>query len=145
MLALTHALTGAALAKLAPTPESGLLMAVFSHPLLDYLPHWDLRTRHTRQPVKYVVIISLADALIGFFLGWLLFRNSVPFWQLSLTMFAAQLPDWLEAPYTVFHWHFPPFSTVKRFQHLIHHKIKFPEGLYTQLIVIFFFLLLSRS
>ncbi len=145
MLAATHAITGAALAKISPYPTMGYFLALLSHPLLDYIPHWDLRTRHSNRTKSQVIIFSLIDAFLGFAIGIILFGKSVPLYQLVLTMLLAQLPDWLEAPYTIFNWKFPPFSWIKSFQHQIHNKLPFPDGLFTQLIVIFFFLLISSS
>lgn len=144
MLALTHSIVGASIAKLAPTPAAGYLLAVISHPILDSIPHWDMRTRHVKRPIKKIISYSLLDASLGFILGFLLFSNLVPAEQLLITIFAAQSIDWFEAPYTVLNFKFPPFSWVKRFQHFAHQKLPFPDGLYTQLIVIFFMLLVSR-
>ena len=144
MLAATHAITGAIIAKVTPDPILGYALALASHPLLDYLPHWDLRTRHSRRPLQHTVVISLVDAGIGFFLGFLIAGNSIPPLRLLTTMFVAQLPDWLEAPYVVFGWKFPPFSWIKSLQHTIHKKLPFPDGIYTQLILIFLLLLLSK-
>lgn len=143
MLAASHAITGAVIAKLAPTPTIGYIVAFISHPILDSIPHWDLMTRHNNRSKKRIVIYSLFDASVGFILGLLLFKTAIPPFQLLLTMAAAQLLDWLEAPYIVFNWKFPPFSWVKLFQHKIHHKLSFPDGLLTQLILIFFLLLIS--
>lgn len=144
MLSLTHALAGAAIAKISASSKTAMIFALLSHPLLDYIPHWDLMTRNGKRTVNQVVIYSLIDAGIGFILGVLIFKNSVPLPTLLGAMFMAQIPDWLEAPYTVFNWRFPPFSWVKEFQHKIHHKAKFPDGLYIQLILIFFLLLISK-
>lgn len=144
MLATSHALTGAAIAKLIPDPLTGYLLAFLSHPILDYIPHWDLMTRYTKRLKRKVIVNSLIDSGSGFLLGLLLFSPSVPLPELLITMSAAQLPDWVEAPYTAFDWRFPPFSWVKTFQHYVHNKITFPDGLYTQLILVFLLLLISR-
>lgn len=144
MLAATHAITGAVIAKVSPSPSLGYVLALLSHPLLDLIPHWDMRTRHSKRPRDSVIFYSLIDAFVGFALGFLLVKNAVPWEQLFLTMFVSQLPDWLEAPYVVFNWKFPPFSWIKAFQHLVHNKLSFPDGLYTQLILIFLLLLITR-
>lgn len=144
MLAVTHAITGAAIAKIFPNPAIGYFFAFLSHPVLDYIPHWDLKTRQSRHSLPKIIIYSLLDAFLGFFIGYLLFKPYLPALTIFISIFLAQLLDWLEAPYTVFKWKFPPFSLVKEFQHQIHNKLAFPEGLYTQFIVIFFLLMLSR-
>jgi hypothetical protein len=143
MLAATHAIAGAALLKISPNPFSGYLLALLSHPILDFIPHWDMKTRHVIRPKKFIIFYSMVDASIGFFLGFLLFSNSIPPMQLALAMFLAQLPDWLEAPYSVLDFKFPPFSWIKSFQHRVHNKLAFPNGLLTQFILIFLLLLLS--
>ena len=133
MLAASHALAGAAIAAAAPSPTAGFIIALLSHPLLDFIPHWDLHTRYTRRSRFKLIILSLTDAALGILPGVWLFRHLVPLPQLILTMLIAQAPDWLEAPYHLFNWHFPPFSTVKRLQHLWHHKLGLPWGLITQI------------
>lgn len=144
MLATTHSLTGAVIAKLAPTPTLGYAAALLSHPILDYIPHWDMRTRHTKRPMNHIVIFSLIDAVVGLSLGFLLMKAVVPPTQLFFTMAFAQLPDWIEAPYLVFGWKFPPFSWIRSFQHKVHNKLPFPDGFLSQLILIFFLLLITK-
>jgi len=133
MLALSHALTGALIAS-KTTPVVGYSLAIISHPLLDLFPHWDFNTRcNDDRSVIKTIALSLADASIGFGLGILLYNSQVPLDQLLTTMFLAQLPDWLEAPYHVFKWKFPPFTWVKKFQHMMHWKLQAPWGILTQL------------
>lgn len=133
MLAASHALAGAAIAAVTPSPTAGFIIALLSHPLLDFIPHWDLYTRYTRRSKFNLIALSLTDAALGILPGIWLFRHLVPLPQLLLTMLLAQAPDWLEAPYHLFNWHFPPFSTIKRLQHLWHHKLGLPWGLITQI------------
>ena len=138
MLAATHAVVGAIIAKTATTPEVGFVTALISHPLLDLFPHWDWNTRHAKKSKWRIVWTSLLDAGIGFSIGFLLFGHSVDPFVLILTMFIAQLPDWLEAPLHIFNWRFPPFTTIKRLQHLWHTKLAFPWGIVPQLAILLF-------
>lgn len=133
MLAASHALTGAVIAAKTQNPVLGFALAFLSHPILDLIPHWDFNSRNNGRPVKQTIIVSLLDSATGFIAGFLLFRTSVALETLLLTMFIAQLPDWFEAPYHVFKWKFPPFSTVKKLQHIIHIKLDLPWGLLTQI------------
>ncbi|OGY18299.1 MAG: hypothetical protein A2900_04590 [Candidatus Chisholmbacteria bacterium RIFCSPLOWO2_01_FULL_50_28] len=144
MLAATHAIAGAAIANLAPSPAIGVVAALLSHPLLDCVPHWDLRTRHKNRGRNRVILYSLLDAVIGFTVGFLLIPRTVSPLLLFLTMFSAQLPDWIEAPYVIFRWRFPPFSWVKTIQHILHQKLPFPDGLLVQVILVFFLLLITK-
>jgi len=144
MLALSHAVTGAAIAsQTTANPLLGYTLAVLSHPLLDLFPHWDFNTRHNGdRSVTKIIALSLTDASIGFLLGFLFFGSSVDPKILLTTMFLAQLPDWLEAPYHVFNWHFPPFTWIKKLQHLLHLKLAAPWGIFTQIAFISFLIAL---
>jgi hypothetical protein len=137
MLNASHAIIGASIAKLFPNPYLGLPLSLASHFLGDFSPHWDLNTRHHQQRTKLQIIsLSLSDAFIGYALGYLLFSPHVSFWYLFLMMFTAQLPDWLEAPYHILNWHFPPFSAIKQLQSKIHTKLDWPWGLLTQVVIV---------
>lgn len=144
MLAFSHALAGAAIAASAPHPTVGYFIAILSHPVLDLIPHWDFNTRNGHRTRPQTIAISLADACLGFGLGWLFFSHQVPLPTLAATMFLAQLPDWLESPYHIFYWRFPPFTWVKQFQHHLHWKLELPWGLYTQLTFLVVIVLLTR-
>lgn len=136
MLATSHAIAGAIIAKSASTPELGYGLALLSHPLLDLFPHWDLHTRNSNRGPWVTIWSSLIDAGIGITIGLALFSSEVDWKVLLLTMFMAQLPDWLEAPYNVFGWHFAPFSSIKKFQHYVHCKMDLPWGLVPQIAIL---------
>ena len=143
MLAVSHALIGASIAKLVPNPYLGLPLALASHFLGDLTPHWDMRTRKAKRSISQVVFLSLADAFIGYGLGfWLFYPQVGPIYLLAM-MFAAQFPDWLEAPFHVFSWNFPPFSTIKLLQSQLHYKMDLPWGLVIQLLIAAAFVLIS--
>jgi len=143
MLAASHVLIGASLARLVPNPAVGLPLALGLHFLGDLLPHWDLRTRHAVRSKLKIIALSLTDAGIGFIIGWWLFSRTVPAPYLIAIMFTAQLPDWLEAPYHIFEWNFPPFSSIKKLQSRLHHKLDLPWGLVWQMLVVIAFLTFS--
>lgn len=143
MLVTSHALIGAALAKLIPNPWLGYPLALLSHFAADLTPHWDFRTRKTNRSILNTIIISLADAFIGFLLGWLIFKSKINNFYLFSMMFMAQLPDWLEAPYLIFNWQFPPFSTIKKLQSRLHYKLDLPWGLIIQISLIILIILFT--
>lgn len=143
MLDASHALIGASLAKLIPNPYLALPLNLGLHFAGDLVPHWDFRTRHVVRSKLATIVISLSDAGVGYFFGWLLFRDLVPLPYLALMMFTAQLPDWLEAPYHIFDWNFPPFSSIKKLQSRLHHKLDLPWGLVWQTLIVVAFLLIS--
>jgi len=145
MLAFSHAIAGAAIAaKTTGNPALGYFLALASHPLLDLVPHWDFNSRHNGRSAAKTVIISLTDAAIGFIIGFTLFGDVVAPGVLLATMLIAQLPDWLEAPLHVFNWKFPPFSTIKKIQHILHWKLASPWGILTQLIFLLFVILFAK-
>ena len=143
MLDASHAVIGAALAKLVPNPSLGLPLAVILHFAGDLVPHWDFRTRHVTRSKLKTIALSLSDAGVGYALGWWLFSRSVPLPYLALMMFVSQLPDWIEAPYHIFDWNFPPFSSIKKLQSRLHRKLDLPWGLVWQTLIVGAFLLIS--
>jgi len=143
MLAASHAVAGAIIASQVTSPEIGYGLALVSHPLLDLFPHWDLNTRHNGYGVGQIIWTSLLDAGVGFGIGFMLFGSVVDWKVLLLTMFLAQLPDWLEAPKHVFGWNFPPFSTIKRLQHYWHTKWDWPWGIAPQILLLLIAVLIA--
>ncbi len=143
MLDVSHALIGASIAKLIPNPYLGYPLSLLTHILADRTPHWDFNTRKVKRTKLTIIILSLSDAFIGFYLGFLLFKSSVNPVYLFSMMFVAQLPDWLEAPFHIFNWKFFPFSAIKRFQSTHHQKLDLPWGLVTQIAVVLLIILLA--
>ncbi len=142
MLAASHAIIGAVIAAKVPDPTLRYSLAIFSHPLLDIFPHWDFNNRRNGDiNVPKTIFKSLFDAGIGYAFGFAIFGRQVPALTLFLTMFLAQLPDWIEAPYHIFNWKFPPFSWMRQWQHLCHWKLAFPWGFFTQLTLLLALLL----
>ncbi len=136
MLAVSHAITGAAIAHYSPTPILGFFLAFLSHPILDLIPHWDFNSRHNGRNASKTIVISAIDAAAGFSFGFILFGTQIQPLILLTTMFIAQLPDWIEAPYHILNWRFPPFSTIKQIQHKLHIKLRAPWGVLTQILLI---------
>ncbi|MBU0619037.1 hypothetical protein KKD62_02255 [Patescibacteria group bacterium] len=145
MLNLSHAVIGASIAASFPNPTIGLVLAYLSHHLADLIPHWDFNTRHNGFSKIKTLAISLVDAFEGLLLGWLLFKDRVDPGYLLAAMLMAQGPDWLEGPYRIFGWHFPPFSWIKKLQSFFHRKLDLPWGLLTQIGVVLLIALASRS
>lgn len=147
MTASGHAVVGAAIATLIPNPAVSLPIAFLSHFAGDKLPHWDVMTDKNKTKTQ-ILFQSTLDVLLGFALVSLIF---IHFLQVSnpaiifLGAFAAQLPDWLELPYFIFHKHYPIFYENYRLQKWVHDvwfdaRLKAPWGIVTQIIVCLFFL-----
>ncbi|MDZ7587151.1 MAG: hypothetical protein U0946_05305 [Patescibacteria group bacterium] len=145
MLASSHALIGASIAKLVPNPIIGYPLALGCHFLADLMPHWDFRTRHIQRSKLNTIFISLTDAALGFWLGWIIFKSTVSLDYLFPMMFISQLPDWLEAPYHIFNWNFPPFSSIKKLQSKLHHKLDLPWGLIWQIFIVTIIIVYARA
>jgi len=136
MLNIAHGVIGASIAAACPNPKIGLALALISHPLADSVPHWDFNIRHNSFSKSQLFLVALTDAFQGWLLGWLIFSQQVnnPTYLFS-AIILAQLPDWLEGPYHVFNWKFPPFSWVKKFQSFFHNKLDLPWGFFSQFAV----------
>jgi hypothetical protein len=143
MLAASHALMGASLAKIIPNPYLAIPVSIMLHFVADLTPHWDLHTRDSHRSKLNTIVVSLTDAGVGFLIGWLLFSKSVPNLYLLAMMFLAQLPDWIEAPYRIFNWR-GPFLWMKKFQSRLHYKQPLPWGLVWQLLIVTGFIALAN-
>lgn len=152
MTATGHAIVGAAIATLVPNPVLSLPIAFLSHFAGDKLPHWDVMTDKNKTK-KQIFIQSVLDVLLSFTLVGIIFiyflRVSNPA-IIFLGAFAAQLPDWLELPYFIFHKHYPIFYENYKIQSWVHDvwfdsRLKAPWGIVTQVIVCLFFLWLVAT
>ena len=134
MTATAHALIGASLALKLANPYIGIPAALISHFIADMVPHWDAGTNHRKKTKLRLQIEATADVVIGFVLVFLLFRNHVDPLYLYSMVIVAQLPDWLESPYSMLGLNIPPFSTVHALQHRIQSRMQLPWGLVTQVV-----------
>jgi len=136
MTATAHALIGASLAVKIANPIVGIPLAILSHFLADLIPHWDLGTNHRQKSLLRLKTETTLDVLLGYALVFLIFRNMADIRYLFIMAFAAQLPDWLEAPVFMFGVKIPPFTWLDWLGHKIQSRIQLPWGLITQIIVV---------
>lgn len=136
MTATAHALIGASIAVKVANPYLGIPLAILSHFIADLVPHWDAGTNHREKSRLRLLIEAVADVLLGFALVFLLFRNLVDPVYLYVMVVASQLPDWIEAPSSMFGLKIPPFTTVHALQHKLQSRMQLPWGLLTQLIIV---------
>lgn len=144
MLNVSHALIGASIASQFPDPKIGIPLAYLSHHLADLVPHWDFHIRHNGFSKTKTLAVALVDTFEGLLLGWLVFGHEVALPYLLVVMLASQAPDWVEGPYHVFNWKFPPFSWIKKTQSFFHHKWDLPWGLLSQTGVVLLVALLAK-
>ncbi len=144
MTATAHSLIGAAIVTKIPDPAISLPLAFLSHFVMDKIPHWDIMTNHPKSP-KRIVIESAIDVLLGFVLSILIFGFNP---LILCAAFLAQLPDWLEIPYTIFGKRFFFTDLNYKIQKWVHDfwfdsRLPAPWGIVTQVIVVILFILLS--
>ncbi|KKU91860.1 MAG: hypothetical protein UY21_C0009G0051 [Microgenomates group bacterium GW2011_GWA1_48_10] len=149
MTATGHALVGAAIGSQITNPILGLPLSFLSHFVFDKLPHWDTMTNRKEKTSEQIIKETIVDVLLGYFLVALIFIFTLhvnsPAYVL-LNAFVAQLPDWLEAPYSVLKFKLPFFYENYKIQSYVHHlwfdsRLKAPWGIVTQLVVVTIFLL----
>ncbi|NCN45180.1 MAG: hypothetical protein COU63_04005 [Candidatus Pacebacteria bacterium CG10_big_fil_rev_8_21_14_0_10_36_11] len=144
MLSLSHGLTGAFIAAQLPSPILYGPLALASHYLEDWIPHWDVGTglstgKRTRLAAIFMGIIDLGIAFLAikFFWGSPALAN----FHIWLGAFVGLLPDFLEAPKNFLHWEPKVLNPTNKFHEKFHHSIPSFIGIVPQLIlwtVIFF-------
>ncbi len=143
MTATAHALIGASLAAKVVNPLLGIPLAIISHFILDLVPHWDAGTNHRKKTKTRLKIEATADVLLGFGLSYLFFAWTVNPIYLFVMIIAAQLPDWIEAPYWIMGVNLPPFTWMYQISHRVQSRMQLPWGLVTQIIVVGLALLIA--
>ncbi len=103
MLELPHVLVGAAIATAIPDPRISLPLALASHFITDYVPHWNphLNTelKTTGKVSVRSKIIVMTDASLALVVGTYLATRSGHFIIIMLACFLAVAPDVAEIPY----------------------------------------------
>lgn len=148
MTAGSHAVIGAAIGAQFPNPLVGIPLAFISHFVCDKIPHWDIMTDKTKSRQR-VLVETIIDVLGGYVLVFLLFvvflKTANPA-SVFLTAFAAQLPDWVEAPYVILNLNWKFAKDMKHWQTKIHDlgfdsRLKAPWGIMSQVVVVALFVL----
>lgn len=136
MIATTHAVVGGVIAVASPNLAVALPLAFVSHFFMDLIPHWDLGINFNNRPKAVSVVFSAIDVLIGAMAVYFVFGSNVQAFNLWLTVFFAQFPDWLEAPNLFFGSKFAPSVVIGKIQHRLHNQLDLPWGLVSQLFLI---------
>jgi len=103
MLEFPHAMVGAAIATAIPDPRISLPLALLSHFVTDYIPHWnphlntELKTSGKISTQSKIII--LVDAGAALMLGTYIAATSGNFIVIMLACFLAVAPDVAEIPY----------------------------------------------
>jgi hypothetical protein len=136
MTATAHALVGAVIAAKVANPFLAYPAALGSHFLMDLIPHWDAGTGWEKKKKTKLFLEAALDVLVGIFLVFLIFGGHVSPPHLWLTVFFAQMPDWLDAPYLFFKLKVFPMLQVYKIQSVLHSKANFAYGLATQVVLV---------
>src|SRR5690242_12904887 len=99
MTATAHALVAGAIARHIPNPYLALPLALCSHFIMDSVPHWDFGTNWRGRSKKMTGALAIFETTLGITVTYFLFAGKVSTPLLFATIFASELPDWLEAPY----------------------------------------------
>lgn len=103
MLELPHTLVGAAIATVIPNPLISLPLALLSHFITDYVPHWNPHLNTELKTLGEVStrskVIVMADAGLALMIGTYIAARSNNFIVVMLACFLAVAPDVAEIPY----------------------------------------------
>lgn len=157
MTATAHALVAGAIAAHFKDPVAAVTVALTSHFIMDSIPHWDFGTNWRNRPKTQTGVYAIAETLFGISLAIYFFHTTVALPLLIITVIAALLPDWLEAPWYIFFAKTDAHGPKKRagimeklsyafykIPNIFHSKATFPFGVVTQVVTVGFFVLLLR-
>lgn len=103
MLETPHVLIGAVIATAIPNPAVALPLALVSHFVTDYIPHWNphinTELKATGKISTRSKLIILLDAGLALMLGTYIAATRGNFIMIMLACFLAVLPDVAEIPY----------------------------------------------
>lgn len=142
MLATPHTAMGILIAYLIPNPYVALPLALLSHFALDLIPHWDFFS-FRKEITREIKIKVVGDFLIGLTLGLFFVIRALPNLNEALRFTGccvlANLPDALESPAVFLNYQGEPVATVMNLQRKLHSRLKYPEGLITQALLLILF------
>lgn len=149
MLELPHTLVGAAIGLKINQPLISLPLALGSHFLLDFIPHWNpslyTETKKTGKPSKKSTQLVILDAglslVSGFGLASLVWPDFKRWIIVLLACLLSVLPDVIEAPYFFFKFRHPLLVKLIQFQHDHQGRAKKVPGLLIQAVTIIITLL----
>lgn len=136
MTATAHALVGGAIAASVQNPALGIVLSASSHPILDFIPHWDEGWGWRSKSKARLFAEAGADLFFGLFVSYYLFGQGISLWYFLACVLASLSWDLLEAPYLFLNWRFFPFTHIYKSQSIIQGKVKLPWGILTQVATV---------
>lgn len=140
MLELPHTLVGAAIAVAIPDPRISLPLALASHFLTDYIPHWNphinTELKSTGKISTRSKIIIMTDASLALIAGTYLAATRGNFVVIMLACLLAVLPDVAEIPYYFLGMKVGWIEKLITYQRSHQWNVKPAWGILSQLLVI---------
>ncbi len=145
MTATAHALVGGAIAVSVPDPVLGISLALISHPILDFIPHWDFGWGWRNKNKAFFLMEGLFDLAVGVGVSYFLFGQYTNLTYFLTVIFAALFLDFIQIPYWFLKWKFPPFSWIYKTQSKINSKASnFSIGIFNQVVAVVGIILVLR-
>ncbi len=139
MTATGHAIIGTIIAAKIGNPYLAVPIALASHLAADLVPHWDTATNVDKKGKQRVIVETLFDIALGFFLSFFLiayvFPTTNPIYALFMII-VSQSFDWLTAPYYFFKMNIPPFTWAYQFQKKFDNTLDAPWGIINQIVIL---------
>lgn len=148
MTATGHAIIGTIIAAKIGNPYLAIPLAFVSHIAADMIPHWDTATNIKTKGKHRVIVETLFDIALGFFLSWLVIIYFFPTTNLIyviIMIFVSQSLDWLMAPYYFWNMQFPLFRLTYKFQKKFDNTMDGPWGIITQVVTLSLLLFFALS
>lgn len=145
MLELPHAMVGAAIAKLVPVPAVALPLALASHFLTDYVPHWNPHADSSGNFSSGSITIIAIDSLAALAVGLILAFNSSHPWLILFACLLAVLPDVVEIPHFFLNLKLAPIEKLLKWQKAHQWNVPMFWGLLSQTLVILLCFYFMRS
>lgn len=143
MTATGHALVATLIVAKIPNPYISLPLALASHFACDLIPHWDAGTHHREKTRERLFSEAALDVIISVITSFVLYSNVLGqsnYVLLYIAVFLSQFPDWITAPYLIFHTKNSLVSWSKQMykvQHELNARIESPFwGTLTQVITV---------
>lgn len=147
MTATGHAVIGTIIAAKIGNPALAIPLAIASHALADMVPHWDTGVNRRNKTKKKFVIETVIDVLASFAISYAIIQIFFPSTSIIyafVIVIAAQLLDWLTAPYLFLQIKNPPFFYwCYKLQVMFDNGTDKFIGKYAQVIVLLIVLLLG--
>ena len=139
MLELPHTLVGAAIAVAIPNPLISLPLALASHFITDYVPHWNphLHTEKTKtgKISKQSLAVVITDATLALIIGTYIATTHNNFVTIMLACFLSVAPDVLEIPYYFLHMDIPWIKKLITFQRTHQWNVPAIWGIFAQILI----------